>query len=79
MPNTEIVLAWSRQRRVHLVAPAGLLQPGHEAALRKVIPRLDDLDRVADAVARVVGRPVRVRAWKPPTADFFLDVEPSLG
>jgi hypothetical protein len=53
--------------------------PVNEAALRKAIPRLNDLDGVAEAVARIVGRPVRVRAWEPPTSDFFLDIEASMG
>ncbi len=79
MAKAEIVVAWSRNRRVHLVAPQGLVGPVDEAALRKTIPRLDDLDGVADAVARIVGRPVRVRAWEPPTSDFFLDIEASHG
>jgi hypothetical protein len=77
--NTEIVVAWSRNRRLHLVAPQGLVGRVDEAALRKAIPRLDDLDGVADAVARIVGRPVRVRAWEPPTSDFYLDIEASHG
>ena len=28
-------------------------------------------------VAQVVGRPVRLRAWEPPTSDLFLEVEAS--
>jgi hypothetical protein len=77
--RTETVFAWSRSRKLHLVAPAGLLEPVELAAVEKLIRGLDDLDRVADAVARVVGHPVRVRPWAPPTADFYLDVEAWLG
>jgi hypothetical protein len=40
-----------------------------------VLRRLDDLDRVADALAQLTGHPVRVRAWEPPTSDFFIEVE----
>ena len=77
MANTDIVVAWSRNRRLHLVAPQGLVGPADEAEMRKALPRLDDLDGVADAVARIVGHPVRVRAWEPPTSDFYLDIEAS--
>ena len=79
MAKAEIVVAWSRNRRVHLAARQGLVGPVDEAALRKAIPRLDDLDGVADTVARIIGRPVRVRAWEPPTSDFYLDIEASHG
>jgi hypothetical protein len=56
MAKAEIAVAWSRRRRVHLVAPQGLVEPVDEAALRKALPRLNDLDGVAEAVARIVGR-----------------------
>lgn len=79
MQHTETVLAWSHGRRLHLVAAQGILQPVDVAALEKLIPGIDDLDRVADIVAQVVGRPVRLRAWEPPTADFFLEVEAPQG
>ena len=61
MEHTETVYAWSRKRRLHLVSPKGLLEPGDLAAVERVIHRYDDLDSAADAVARVVGHPVRVR------------------
>lgn len=79
MEHTETVLVWSRNRRLHVVSPTGLLEPVDVAAIERAIHRLDDLDRAADAVALIVGHPVRVRPWTPPTADFFLDVEASLG
>ena len=79
MERTETVFAWSHHRRLHLVAPEGVLQPVDLAAIEKVVRRIDDLDRVAEVVAQLIGRPVRRRAWEPPTADFFLDVEASLG
>jgi hypothetical protein len=77
--HTETVYTWSRNRRLHLVSPKGLLEAGDLAAVERVIHRHDDLDLAADAVARVVGHPVRVRPWTPPTSDFFLDVEAWLG
>lgn len=79
MQHTESVLVWSHGRRLHLVAPEGILQPVDLAALEKLIHGMDDLDRVADVVAQVVGRPVRLRAWEPPTSDFVLEVEAPQG
>jgi hypothetical protein len=77
--QTETVLAWSHGRRVHLLAPEGILHPVDLAAIERLIHGIDDLDRVADVVAQVVGRPVRLRAWEPPTSDFFLEVEAPKG
>jgi hypothetical protein len=51
--------------------PVGLSGP-ELAAVRDVVACLDDLDQLADALARIVGHPVRVRTWQPPTTDFFL-------
>ncbi len=79
MEETETVFAWTHHRRLHVVAPKGMLQPVDLAVIEKLIRGIDDLDRVAAAVAQVVGRPVRRRAWEPPTADFFLEVETSGG
>jgi hypothetical protein len=75
MQHTETILVWSHGRRLHLVAPEGILRPVDLAAVEKLIHGIDDLDRVADVVAQVVGRPVRLRAWEPPTSDFFVEVE----
>lgn len=79
MQDTETVLVWSPGRRLHLLAPKGILQPVDLAAIEKLIHGIADLDRVADVVAQVVGRPVRLLAWEPPTSDFFLEIETSLG
>jgi hypothetical protein len=76
--QTDTVLVWSHGRRLHLVAPKDSLQPADLAAIEKVIRRID-LDQVADVVAQLVGRPVRRRAWEPPTSDFFLEVEARQG
>lgn len=73
--QTDTVLVWSHGRRLHLVAPKDSLQPVDLAVIEKVIRRIDDIDQVADVVAQLVGRPVRGRAWEPPTSDFFLEVE----
>jgi hypothetical protein len=73
--HTDTVVEWTRDRRLHLVALEGLLKPADLAAVRSVAAQLDDLDRVADAIALIMGGPVRVRPWEPPTADFFLEVE----
>ena len=77
MEHSETVLPWSHGRRLHLVAPTGILHPIDLAAIEKLIHKVDDLDIVADLIAQVVGRPVRRRAWEPPTSDFFLEIETS--
>jgi hypothetical protein len=73
--RSEMVFSWSRKRRLHLLAPTGLLAPVDVAVIERVLRRVDDLDRVADAVAQLTGHPVRVRGWEPPTSDFFVEVE----
>ena len=81
------VPTWKVQRRSSTdappqapsVAPEGLLQPADLDVVRGLLRRLDEIERVADAVAQLTGRPVRVRGWEPPTADFFLEVEPPRG
>jgi hypothetical protein len=75
MEHSETVFTWSRKRRLHLVTPKDLLSPADADVVRGVLRRLDDLDRVADALAQLTGHPVRVRAWEPPTSDFFIEVE----
>lgn len=75
MEHTETVFAWTHHRRLHLVAPTGILGPVDLATIEKLVRRIDDLDQAAEAVALVVGRPVRRRPWEPPTSDFFLEVE----
>jgi hypothetical protein len=70
-----MVFDWSQHRRLHVVAPVGLLAPADLDVVKGLLRRLDDLERVADAVAQLTGRPVRVRGWEPPTSDFFLEVE----
>ncbi len=75
MDRTEIVIVWSPTRRLHLLAPTGLLRPVDVAVIERLLRRVDDLDRVADAVAQLTGRPVRVRSWAPPTSDFFVEIE----
>jgi hypothetical protein len=75
--STETVVPWTRGRALHVVAPQGLLRADDLAVLRVLVKRRDDLDDVADALARLVGHPVRVRAWQPPTCDFFVEVETS--
>ena len=79
MEHSETVLAWSHGRRLHLVAPTGVLQPVDLAAIEKLIRKVDDLYSVADLVAQVVNLPVRRRPWEPPTSDFFLEIETSHG
>ena len=71
MTQTETVISWSHSRRLHVMGPPAGLSGPELAAVRHVVTRLDDLDQMADAVARIVGRPVRVRAWQPPTSEFF--------
>jgi hypothetical protein len=75
MTHTETVISWTRSRRLHVMGPPVGLSGPELTAVRHVVARLDDLDRVADALARIVGRPVRVRAWQPPTSDFFLEIQ----
>lgn len=75
--HTETVVEWTRGRTLHVVAPKDLLLSDDLAALRTLIKSLDDLDAVADALARLVGHPVRAQPWEPPTSDFFLEVETS--
>lgn len=75
--HTETVMDWTQGRTLHLVAPKDLLRSDDLAVLRTLIKSRDDLDDVADALARLVGHPVRARSWEPPTSDFFLEVETS--
>ncbi len=75
MTQTETVISGTRNRRLHVMGPPVDLSGPELTAVRHLATRLDDLDQVADAVARIVGRPVRVRAWQPPTRDFFLEIQ----
>ena len=75
--HTETVMEWTRGRTLHVVAPKDLLRTNDLAVLRTLLKSLDDLDAVAEALARLVGHPVRARPWRPPTSDFFLEVETS--
>ena len=75
--HTETVMDWTRGRTLHVVAPKDLLRSDDLAALRTLLRSVDDLDAVADALARLVGHPVRARPWRPPTSDFVLEVETS--
>jgi hypothetical protein len=76
--HTETVMEWTRGRTLHVVAPKDLLRSDDVAALRTLIKSVEDLDDVADALARLVGHPVRARPWEPPTSDFYLEVETSV-
>ena len=75
MEHAETIFPWSRHRRLHLVTPRGHLSPADLDVIKAVLRRLDDLDRVADALAQLTGHPIRVRSWEPPTSDFFVEVE----
>jgi len=69
---------WTRGRTLLVVAPKDLLRSDDLAAMRTLIKSRDDVDDVAEALARLVGHPVRARPWRPPTSDFFLEVETSV-
>jgi hypothetical protein len=75
MDRREIVFSSSPRRKLHLLAPEGLLSPQDVAVIGRLLRRVDDLDRVADVVARLTGHPVRVGGWAPPTSDFFVEIE----
>ena len=51
--HTETVMDWTRGRTLHLVAPKDLLRSDDLAVLRTLIKSRDDLDDVADALARL--------------------------
>jgi hypothetical protein len=70
-------MEWTRGRTLHVVAPKDLLRSEDLAVLRTLLKSLDNLDAVAEALARLVGHPVRARPWETPTSDFFLEVETS--
>ena len=76
--RTDTIIEWTANRRLHVVAPSGLLPAEAVQILRRFAKDQDDLDVIAEAAARLLGHPVRARPYQAPTADFVLEVETPL-